>query len=299
MLTLCADMGGSRVKLAAVEDGKVLENDIFDVATNSGMENVLNDLEKHCQAMMSRYDHKWKGIGVAFPGILDEKTCRVGYCSGKYAGADQVDLEKWAWSNLGLKLKLINDARAAMIGEVNYGSARGETDAVMLILGTGVGTAAVCQGKIYRGKHGTAGVLGGHFSIDFDGGRDCICGGSGCMEAYVGTWALKEMARDATYDFRRLEEEWLHGDAKATKLFHKIASALGAGAVSLIHAFDAETVIFSGGTSRFTALIDEAEKYILEHAWTPWGTVKFITAEHPEESVVLGLHSLFADQLIR
>ena len=52
-------------------------------------------------------------------------------------------------------------------------------------------------------------------------------------------------------------------------------------------------MIFSGGGSRFGALLESAEKYILDHAWTPWGKVKFIVAQHPEDSVVLGLYSLF------
>lgn len=293
MKTLCADLGGTRLKLAAVENGVVLENEVSPIDTNAGMENVLANLAERCKAMMARHPGEWKGLGIAFPGLLDEPSRHVIYCSGKYAGADKIDLPKWARETLGLDMKLINDARAAIIGEINYGSATGETDAVMLILGTGIGTAAVCQGKVYRGKHGMAGLLGGHFSIAYDNGRKCICGGSGCLEAYVGTWALKELAGDPSYDYQRFERDYLAGDEKAKKLFDIQSKALGAGAVSLIHAFDAETVIFSGGASRFAALVEAAEKYVLEHAWTPWGKVKFIIASHPEDSVVLGLHSLF------
>lgn len=293
MKTLCADLGGTRLKLAAVENGVVLENEVSPIDTNAGMENVLANLAERCKAMMARHPGEWKGLGIAFPGLLDEPSRHVIYCSGKYAGADKIDLPKWARETLVLDMKLINDARAAIIGEINYGSATGETDAVMLILGTGIGTAAVCQGKVYRGKHGMAGLLGGHFSIAYDSGRKCICGGSGCLEAYVGTWALKELAGDPSYDYQRFERDYLAGDEKAKKLFDIQSKALGAGAVSLIHAFDAETVIFSGGASRFAALVEAAEKYVLEHAWTPWGKVKFIIASHPEDSVVLGLHSLF------
>ena len=293
MRTLCADLGGTRLKLAAVENGVVLENEVSPIDANAGMESVLSNLGIRCREMMARHPGEWKGLGVAFPGLLDERTRHVIYCSGKYEGADKIDLPKWASETLGLEMKLINDARAAIIGEINYGSAAGETDAVMLILGTGIGTAAVCQGKVYRGKHGMAGLLGGHFSIAYDNGRKCICGGTGCLEAYVGTWALKELAEDETYDFRRLERDYLAGDEKAKRLFDIQTKALGAGAVSLVHAFDAETVIFSGGASHFSALVEAAEKYVLEHAWTPWGRLNFVVAEHPEDSVVLGLHSLF------
>lgn len=294
MKTLCADLGGTRLKLAAVENGVVLENEVSPIDTNAGMESVLANLAERSRAMMSRHPGgEWRGIGIAFPGVLDERSRHVIYCSGKYAGADRIDLPKWAMDTLGLDMRLVNDARAAIIGEINYGSAMGETDAVMLIIGTGIGTAAVCQGKVYRGKHGMAGLLGGHFSIDFDNGRNCICGHTGCLEAYAGTWALKELSGDRTYDFARLERDYLAGDERAKRLFDIQAKALGAGAVSLVHAFDAETVIFSGGGSRFRAMIEAAQKYVLDHAWTPWGKVRFITAAHPEDSVVLGLYSLF------
>lgn len=140
MKTLCADLGGTRLKLAAVENGVVLENEVSPIETNSGMEKVLENLGARCRAMMARH-----------PG----------------------------------------------------------------------------------------------------------------------------------------------GEWKAKRLFDIQAKALGAGAVSLLHAFDAETVIFSGGGSRFRALLDAAERYVNDHAWTPWGKVKFIVARHPEDSVVLGLYSLF------
>ena len=294
MKTLCADLGGTRLKLAVVENGVVLENEVSPIETNAGMERVLANLTERAKALMARHDGGgWKGIGIAFPGVLDERSCHVMFCSGKYAGADRIDLPRWSKESLGLEMKLVNDARAAIIGEINYGSAAGETDAVMLIIGTGIGTAAVCQGKVYRGRHGMAGLLGGHFSIDFENGRKCICGHTGCLEAYAGTWALKELSGDPTYDFARLEKDYLAGDEKAKRLFEIQAKALGAGAVSLVHAFDAETVIFSGGGSRFRALLDAAESYVSEHAWTPWGRVRFVVARHPEDSVVLGLHSLF------
>ena len=45
--------------------------------------------------------------------------------------------------------------------------------------------------------------------------------------------------------------------------------------------------------ARFRALLDAAERYVNDHAWTPWGKVKFIVERHPEDSVVLGLYSLF------
>ena len=44
---------------------------------------------------------------------------------------------------------LDNDSNAALIGELTYGCAQDTKDAVMMIFGTGVGAAAVMDGKGY------------------------------------------------------------------------------------------------------------------------------------------------------
>jgi len=291
--TLCVDLGGSRVKLAAVEDGEILASDIFEVSS-AGAKATLATLADRARALMASHPGEWTGIGLASPGIIDEAARRVLSCNDKHAGIEDLDLGAWAREALGLELKIVNDARAALLGELAYGVAQGEENAVLMVLGTGVGVSVVCEGHVPRGKHGMFSLLGGNFPIQFDGGRKCNCGGEGCLEAYVGTWALKEMAGDPDYDYRRLEADWRKGDAKALELFRVVSTALGAGALSLAHLYDAETVVFSGGVTRFAELIAAAEEYVWKHAWTPWGKVKFLLAERPEMSAILGLHALFA-----
>lgn len=290
--TLCADLGGSRVKLAAVQDGKILGSEIFDVSP-TGAQGTLALLADRARKLMAEHPGNWAGLGLASPGIVDEEARRVVSCNAKHAGIEAIDLSAWARTTLGLDLKVVNDARAALLGELAYGVAQGEKNAVLMILGTGVGTSVVSQGHVLRGGHGTYSLLGGHFPIQFDGGRKCNCGGVGCLEAYVGTWGLKELAGDPTYDYRRLEADWSRGDPKAVELFRVVSTALGAGALALVHLYDAETVVFSGGASRFAALLAAAKEYVWRHAWTPWGKVKFLLAEQPEMSATLGLDALF------
>ena len=291
---LCADLGGSRVKLAVVEDGHILDSAIFDVGANTA--ETLAAVAAKGRELMNRIGDAFAGLAVAAPGIVDEESRRVVVCNGKYAGLEDIDLTAWARREFNLDLRIVNDARAALMGELAYGCAKGETDAVIVILGTGVGTSAVSGGRIVRGRHFTHGLLGGHLPVCFDGDRRCTCGAMNCLEAYVGSWALKEMAGDTEYDYRRLERDYAAGSEKAKRLFATISTALGAGAVALVHAFDPEAVIWSGGVSRFAALIDAAERYVLDNAWTPWGKIRFLKAADPEASVTLGLHSLFADK---
>ena len=128
MRTISADMGGSRVKLATVENGTVIESEMFTVSSE-GFTGTLAELERRIASARGRHPGGWDGIGIALPGIIDEERCRVLSCNAKHAGVENVDIEAWAREKLSLPCRVINDARAAIIGEINYGSATGETDA--------------------------------------------------------------------------------------------------------------------------------------------------------------------------
>ena len=290
--TLCVDLGGSRVKIAVVEDGRVVASEMFAVCATTA--ETLAAVAAKGRELMRRHGGSFAGIAVAAAGIVDEANRRVVICNGKYAGLEDIDLVAWAQREFALDFRIVNDARAALMGELAYGCAQGETDAVIVILGTGVGVSSVSGGRIVRGRHFVHGLLGGHIPVNFDDDRRCTCGGRNCLEAYVGSWALKEMAGDPTYDYRRLEQDYAAGDARAKALFGTVSRALGAGTLALAHVFDVETVIWSGGVSRFTALIDEAQRLVLENAWTPWGKIRFLKAADPEASVTLGLHALYS-----
>lgn len=149
MKTISADMGGSRVKLAMVENGVIVENEISPVS-DDGFVATLAELERRISAMRARHPGEWDGLGIALPGIIDEERCRVLSCNAKHAGVEDVDIAAWAREKLSLPCRVINDARAALLGELNFGCAKGEENAVMMILGTGVGTSAVCRGHVQR-----------------------------------------------------------------------------------------------------------------------------------------------------
>lgn len=93
--TLCADLGGSRVKLAAVQDGKVLGSEIFDVSP-TGAEGTLALLAEHARKLLADHPGAWAGLGLASPGIVDEEARRVVSCNAKHAGIEAVDLPAWA-----------------------------------------------------------------------------------------------------------------------------------------------------------------------------------------------------------
>jgi glucokinase len=79
------------------------------------------------------------------------------------------------------------------IGEWAYGVGRGENHLAYVKVGTGVGTGLLLDGRIYRGKKGSAGEIG-HITI-WENGPLCSCGNYCCLEAMAGGRAIVWKAR--------------------------------------------------------------------------------------------------------
>jgi glucokinase len=178
VITFVADTGGTRIKLALMRDGRILGRESFAARSDDGLApqlpRIAQGLDSLCAAAQVNRD-ECTAFAMAFPSLIDSRTGRVLAAYGKYADAPQLDLPQWSRKTLRLPLIIENDARMALLGEWQAGAGRGCDDLVMVTLGTGIGTAALIEGIVVRGRHGQAGVLGGHLTVQQDG-RQCTCG---------------------------------------------------------------------------------------------------------------------------
>jgi glucokinase len=86
----------------------------------------------------------------------------------------------------------------------------GSDDIVVVTIGTGIGSSAIIEGRLLRGKHFQAGILGGHFIVQYNG-NECTCGNLGCVEAQASTWSISQMIKtDPGFSKSTLANESLH-----------------------------------------------------------------------------------------
>ena len=113
-----------------------------------------------------------KYVGIGTPGSVNFTTGFVGFNTnfGYYDWNLGPDLE----ARRGCKGDGENDANAAAYGEYIAGGAKGYNDAVVITLGTGIGSGIILGGKILRGFNFAAGEMG-HNVIVKDG-IQCTCG---------------------------------------------------------------------------------------------------------------------------
>jgi glucokinase len=307
MIDIAVDFGGTNIKIGLIREGEVLSKTSIPAISGGGIKSRLADVEAAVRDLMNLAAvtlAEFRGIGIAIPGLVDTAKQTLLSVNDKYPDAIGLSFAEWAYRAFSLPSVLENDARAALIGEVAYGSARGENDAVLVIFGTGIGTAAIMNGEVVRGRHFQAGILGGHMATDIHG-ELCNCGNIGCAEAQAGHWAIpgiakshplykdSALANEEPLDYRAVIECANRGDPAATQLLDEFVRHWSAAIVNMIHAYDPQVVILSGGLMKSQkTVVPLLIEQVHRSAWTAWGKVRFTVADDPDTSVLLGVSHL-------
>lgn len=311
MTALVADIGGTRIKLAVVRNRRVLAQDCIDARSYEGLAPQLPRIAQSLKSLCAKLDLHYRdcrALSIAFPSLVETSPHpRVLTAYGKYEDAPKLDLAAWARSEFNLSLFLENDARMALLGEWKSGAGEGSDELVMVTLGTGIGTAVVMHGHMLRGRHGQAGVLGGHLTVRVDG-RHCTCGNRGCGEAEASTFALHRAALGhekfhgsgldgfATIDYATVFRLAKKNDDCAVALREECIRIWSAVIVNLIHAYDPERVIVGGGIMAGQAnFLPDLERTVRAHAHTPWGEVGIVPAKLGDAAALIGGEVLVRD----
>jgi glucokinase len=308
MTVLAADLGGRRIKLGVVRAGCVPAMEILpadsDRPLRERLRTVAEALRRLC-ASVGLAPKDCQGVGISYPSIVDTAQSRILDQFAKYGDASDFDLSGWARAEFGLPLAIDNDARMALIGEWRHGAGVGCDQLAMITLGTGIGTAAIMDGRVLRGRHNQAGILGGHLTVKA-GGRPCVCGNLGCAEAEASTWALEHICGPEAHTLRegrqldyaqifRLASE---GRSEAIKIRDSSLAIWAATAVNLIHAYDPERVILGGGIMGSGQIIlPYIRDYVARHAHTPWGMVTVTPSQLGDQAALVACEWLVAERL--
>lgn len=195
LTVLAIDLGGSHATCAVVRAGAILasKNLLADGAT--GLASLLPAFSETMFELLRTAKinrSECSAVVLGFCGIVSAREKRVLATNEKFDDATRLDLDAWFERTFGMPFLMENDARMALLGEFKYGAARGTEDAVMLTLGSGIGGAALLNGRLLESKHGLAGTIGGHLPVVLNG-RRCSCGNFGCAESEASTSFLPEI----------------------------------------------------------------------------------------------------------
>jgi glucokinase len=204
-----------------------------------------------------------RGVGVGSPGVVDDATGAVSTARNLPGWDGSFELGKALSETFGTHVFVGNDVQVATDAEFRLGAGKPYKSILGVFWGTGVGGGLILNGKPWLGRGGAGEI--GHMVVVM-GGRKCLCGRRGCMEAYAGRAAMEARARKEvdkgrhTDLFHLMEERgrtrltsaiWAHAlehkDKLATELIDEAIGALGAGVASAQNLLDVEAVIVGGG----------------------------------------------------
>lgn len=147
------DIGGTKIT-GIVWDGKKIADELTIVTPKSLFEFRRNVLKLVDFLSASR---KISGIGVGMAGVIDAKK-KVAVYSPNIRYINNLSLADLLRKKL--RIAVGNDAKCFALAEAKLGQGKGHSSVVGLILGTGVGSGFVLNGKIYYGSHFGAGEIG-------------------------------------------------------------------------------------------------------------------------------------------
>ena len=280
------DIGGTNTKFGFVDkEGKIYcESSIPTIInTTSGQESFEQYIDRLCGEIKSAartcgHDLELIGAGIGAPD--------GNFFSGSIEFAVNLPWKgvlrasALIGDKLGLPATLTNDANAAALGEMLFGTAKGMKDFIVITLGTGVGSGIVIDGKLVYGHDGFAGELG-HVTIK-EGGRTCGCGRRGCLESYCSANGIRRTVTELLADedtpselrsipFDKLTSAKIYeaaneGDAIAREAFRRTARTLGKALANFVPFSSPEAIILFGGVARAGEMLRKPTEEAMEEA---------------------------------
>ena len=302
-MIFAVDFGGTRIKMGLIEDGVVHGYNVVAAYVDHSFVEWLPFLKDELQSLCCSTGLAMKdieGMVWALPLIIGPGLRHAAYANGKYEDTIHHHFCNLAEQQFQIPLLLENDARAALIGEWQNGAARDRDNAVMITLGTGIGTGVIFEGKPMRGRSGMAGNLGGLFITHLNA-DDCGYGASGCIESQVATWALRQkisqmkgykdslLAGESQVDYWAVFKRAAQGDALACRLRDRALEAWGALALNMIQSYDPECVVFGGGImASEDKILPSIRKFINRYAFQTGDSVNIVKAQLGDHAALVG-----------
>ena len=293
------DIGGTNIKAVCVKpSGEVfMETSITtDDEPDAGWPNRIKQQVEHIQSIQSTRHGDADWIGVASPGLAAPDGSTITWMQGRMEAVQGLN---WtALFNFHRPVPVLNDAHAALLGEVWLGAAAGSRNAALFTLGTGVGGAVLVDGHLLKGHIGRAGHLG-HICLDVDAAPD-IVNTPGSLEDAIGECSINTRGRGVYTSTRALVDAHNTGDEEASSVWLRSIWQLACGIVSVVNVTDPECVIIGGGIAKASDnLFGPLRKFVDRIEWRPTGSgVRIVPAELGEFAGALGAarNAMAADQ---
>ena len=276
MLTLCLDIGGTKIAAGLADPGGVLvHTSIRRTPAAASAEQVWVAVAATVAGALRAADGSVGAVGIASAGPIDLGSGSV----------SPINIPSWQGFPLrdrvaaavpGVPVQLGGDGVCMALGEHWLGAGRGARFLLGMVVSTGVGGGLVLDGTPYAGRTGNAGHVG-HVVVEQDG-EPCTCGGHGCVETVASGPSMVRWARANGWSAppgagaKELADAAGRGDALALAAFRRGTTALARTIASVAAVCDLDLVVIGGGVAASGPLLFEP----LREALADYARLRFL-----------------------
>lgn len=295
---IALDIGGTNIRGTWILDNGSYGNIYLKKRPKDlqGTKNTIKSIIDKIKDELTRPIYK---IGVASAGPLD-------YKKKKYLNPVNMpelknfSIGKFIEDTYNVECILENDAQAAALGEIIYGSLKGKKNGITITLGTGVGTGVIIDKKIWRANHITGPELG---HLYLGGNKICGCGQVGCAETLLNEKALIDLSKTHGINVNNTKELYLFANNNLKRIepiLEEYGRYLAIFICQLQVIFCINNFCISGGISPIAklaltyiqSLIEK--RFLKQQIWMPH---EITFSANPNLSGLLGIAALcFEDQ---
>ncbi|MBL0575749.1 ROK family protein [Aeromonas hydrophila] len=265
------DLGGTKCECVVLEGDEVLLRHRIPTERAGGYDHMIGQIAKLVAECADKIGQRPTLIGMGTPGARDPQTGLMKNCNTTELNGKpfKEDLER----RLGVPVLIANDANCFALAETHLGAVRQHHPSARvvfgIIMGTGVGSGIVINGRILNGHHGIAGEWG-HNVLSPDG-PECYCGKRGCVETFISGPAL-----EAWYEAKAKRHLSLAKIAAATAHDHvakltidRLHLLFGQALANVVNILDPDVIVIGGGVGNVQSLYSVGRETILPFLFNP------------------------------
>ena len=250
-------------------------------------DDVVDALRELVAEMRARTPGSVLAVAVGTPGVVQRNAVVL---QAANFGWINRDLAAELASGRADEVLVLNDAQAAALAEYSMAPEPGASIASVLV-GAGIGSGVVLNGRLYRGESSSAGEIG-HLDVGSD--KKCSCGKRGCLETVASLPAL--LGTDGYEELHRAQSDEDVDRAFAAVgdgVWAEAARGMGAALAAVVAILDVKDIVLGGTVTSAGQPYLERVQAELDARLLPGSglepTVRY--SELNEDSVLLGVAS--------
>src|SRR6516165_1532565 len=299
------DLGGTKLAVALVNSkGKVSRRKTVGVDAGSPQAPVNQIVELVSELITGKgMQLRVSAVGVAVPGLVRRDGT---VWAPNLRGWRKMALAQRLKKALRVPVIVESDRNAAVVGETWRGAARGKSDAIVLMLGTGIGAGIFSAGRLVRGAHELSGCAGWLVVTDGHGKEARRVGQLESLAAgpAIARAAKKQLSRRIGASRKAIPAKPINayevaeaarrGDRVSSRVYLEAGRLLGYGVANLVSLFDPEIVVIGGGLAQASDLFLNALRKSMKERAQPISVkqVRVVTSQLAGDANLLGVAQL-------